>query len=95
MRPRYIHQIVAETFLDKPFGHNLTVDHIDRNKLNNNVSNLRWVTKSEQAMNRNTNGIHFTFVSELPDECVELPVYKGKQFKQHIFVDRNHGVVYQ
>ena len=30
-----------------------TCDHIDRNKINNNASNLRWATKTEQQENRN------------------------------------------
>lgn len=41
-----IHKLVALAFLDNP--HNLPqVDHIDENKGNNDVSNLRWVTISE------------------------------------------------
>lgn len=47
----HIHKLVAETFIpnkeNKP-----TVDHIDRNKTNNNVSNLRWATYKEQIKNR-------------------------------------------
>ena len=46
-----IHRLVAEAFLPNPDGKPF-VDHIDRDKLNNNVSNLRWVTKSENLMNR-------------------------------------------
>lgn len=46
-----IHRLVAETFIpnleNKP-----TVDHIDRNRTNNMVSNLRWATYKEQRANR-------------------------------------------
>ena len=28
------------------------MDHIDRNKLNNNIDNLRWATHTENQMNR-------------------------------------------
>jgi hypothetical protein len=43
-----IHQLVAVAFLNhKPNGHELVVDHIDMNELNNHVSNLRLITHSE------------------------------------------------
>lgn len=50
----YIHKLVALTYIPKPESDKeLTVDHIDRNKLNNHYTNLRWVTRSEQNMNKN------------------------------------------
>ena len=56
-----IHRLVAETFLDNP-NNKHCVDHIDNNKLNNNLINLRWATTSENAMNtgiksNNTSGV--------------------------------------
>lgn len=45
-----VHRMVAETFLENPDNLPM-VDHIDRNKLNNRVDNLRWVTASENARN--------------------------------------------
>jgi len=51
IRKVFIHRVVAECWHgEKPEG--LQVDHIDRNSLNNHYSNLRYVTKSEQMLNR-------------------------------------------
>ncbi|MBM3208340.1 MAG: HNH endonuclease [Chlamydiae bacterium] len=36
-----IHRLVAETFIPNPHNYD-SVDHKDRNKMNNHVSNLRW-----------------------------------------------------
>lgn len=44
-KPRLVHRLVAETFLENP--KNLRdVDHIDSNRLNNDVSNLRFASHS-------------------------------------------------
>lgn len=48
-----LHVVVAKLFIpnpeNKPF-----IDHIDRNKHNNRVDNLRWCTPKENANNPNT-----------------------------------------
>ena len=45
-----IHRLVAEAFIPNP-NQLKEVDHIDRNKTNNVVSNLRWTTRSENCFN--------------------------------------------
>ena len=48
---RFVHRLVIETLVPNS-DKTLEVDHIDRNKLNNNIENLRWVTKSENGKNK-------------------------------------------
>lgn len=49
------HRLVAEHFLQNPDGKR-TVNHKDGNKLNNHVSNLEWMTHSEQHLHAFQNG---------------------------------------
>ena len=41
----FIHQLVANAFLDKPSDH-LIINHIDGIKTNNRIDNLEWTTHS-------------------------------------------------
>lgn len=47
-----VHRLVAIHFLGVPDDNSKQVDHIDHNKTNNSVSNLRWVTVKENNLNR-------------------------------------------
>ena len=48
-----VHRLVGLTFIPNPLNKRI-VDHIDRDKRNNNLDNLRWATHSENSMNRST-----------------------------------------
>jgi len=47
-----VHRLVGQHFLEKPTADKCLIDHIDRNKINNHVSNLRWVSHQENCNNR-------------------------------------------
>ena len=47
---RYIHRLVANAFIQNPLNKK-EVDHINTDKNNNAVSNLKWVTRKENVNN--------------------------------------------
>ena len=47
----YIHRLVALHYIPLIDGKN-QVDHIDQNKTNNDISNLRWVNNGENQINK-------------------------------------------
>jgi hypothetical protein len=42
-----VHKLVAEAFIPKPSEQHTYITHIDDNIENNHVSNLKWITRSE------------------------------------------------
>ena len=52
-----IHRIIAETFLDN-IENKEQVNHIDGNKVNNNLNNLEWVTPKENAIHAVLTGLY-------------------------------------
>ena len=49
-RSMAVHRLVAETFLPNENNYR-EIDHIDRDKTNNHVDNLRWCTRRENMSN--------------------------------------------
>jgi hypothetical protein len=77
-----IHRLIAMTFINNPNKYEI-VNHIDENKLNNNIENLEWCTTKQNATHScgikvnqidiNTNNIINTFDS-ISNACLILNI---------------------
>ena len=53
---KMVHRLVAETYLPCENSDSLVVNHIDGNKLNNDVRNLEWCTQSDNVKRAYSDG---------------------------------------
>jgi hypothetical protein len=96
-KTKYVHKLVAEAFIEKPSEDHIYVTHKDGNYDNNIVSNLKWITASENSKNN---------IEKYPDNKLTLkkhnvkvgyykslrsPVWKKKNVKKIVKM-RNWGV---
>jgi hypothetical protein len=74
------HRIIAQQFIENPL--NLPyVDHLDRNRQNNHIQNLRWVSCRGNTKNRTrANHITYELVEILPDDAFVIPNYNNHEF---------------
>ena len=74
-----IHRLVAVAFIPNPDG-KTDVDHISRDRTDNQVSNLRWATRSENCRNM---GVHKDNV--LGFKGVSIMPGRNKKYKAQIY----------
>lgn len=79
------HRIIANQWIPNP--NNLPcVDHINRDRTNNRIENLRWVTQQEN--NRNKTGYRsytYELINELPEDAFEFTEYSNHTFEDYYY----------
>lgn len=79
---KLVHRIVAEHFIDNP--NNLPiVDHIDEDKTNNKVSNLRWCTGIQN--------VHYYNTKDGRNYHIQLGIKRKEQLKKYSFRLQGQG----
>ena len=85
-----LHRILATAFIDNPEG-KPCVNHIDENKLNNDLSNLEWCTKRE-------NNIHGTRIKRAAEKLFKKVIQLDlddnvlNEFESMVQAERETGV---
>ena len=99
------HILIAKQFIlnDDP-EHKTQVDHINHDRSDYHLSNLRWVTPSQNQQNRSSSrGVVYEFVDDLPDESMVVDFYDTRndhhEFDGYFFHDdvffRFNGLKYR
>lgn len=80
---RYIHKLVAETFLEKTDDAQQFVIHLDYDKDNNNTWNLEWATKKKKEKHQYLNPKYQTPASKVHNS--KLNEGRVKMIKRKLF----------
>ena len=90
---KYLHRLLAETFIMNNNKYRY-VDHINRDKSDNSVSNLRWVSRSQNSRNKLSNrGIKYVFKKQLSVLSKVVVSIRGHKVK-NIYYDCDEFYMY-
>ena len=84
---RYIHKLVAESFIKKPSTDHKFVIHLDFDKLSNHFENLKWVTKDEMVAHNKENPAVINKLIPKRTKNYKLTEIKVKMIKKMLLHD--------
>ena len=89
-KPYKKHRLIALQFIPNP--DNLEqVDHINHNRSDNHIENLRWCSQSTNQRNRTSHkgNTVYEFITDLPEESIKIDYYDTRT-ERHEFADNQY-----
>lgn len=86
----YVHRFIYECCNNFIIRKGFEIDHLDRNKKNNQITNLRLVSKSTNLLNRFSN----EEVEELPGDAIKIIMYNSHLF-ENIYLSPSKNCIYK
>ncbi|WBL21730.1 HNH endonuclease [Zunongwangia sp. HRR-M8] len=80
---RYVHKLMAQLFLERKEGQRFVI-HLNYDKKDNRLENLKWATKREKEIHQFSNPENKNIVRKLPSHA-KLTETKVKFIKRKIF----------
>ena len=83
----YKHRLIAIQWIENDDPETkVQIDHINRDKLDNRIENLRWSTKGDNIKNRDKYQKQKSeFVSELPENSIKIDDYNGIELDRYYY----------
>lgn len=82
---KYVHVLVMEHFGPPRPGPEYEIDHINRNRLDNRLENLRWVTRRENTYNKTNN-------KPIGERKCDISEKEYKHNAWYQWLDKNGGI---
>ena len=89
-KPYQLHRLIAEQFINNPNpARYICVDHINRNRTDYHIDNLRWTNQSENCKNKTSHkGVMYKYVDEIAGDSIVVDRY-GNKTLEHYYYDDN------
>ena len=85
------HRLIAQQFIpnDDP-ELKKDIDHINHNRSDNHIENLRWVSRSNNLKNKTSNNnVVYEYFDKIDDNAIEITDYGQHHFEFYYYVEKD------